>query len=442
MRILRGITSFFYPIIFSIFNLVYPASVDIFETLINLKIKHAEHIAKNNIIAICALGQEVINTSGIRQRSLAALIQRMQNLVPDNWLNWFKRTYTQDSIGYKDFAAAIFYPYEILEYTHKTHLSHMNYAFKASIMYSSLLDNSGAGRKFFNSLGAGTDLSITSATCCAMLDIGFITQSSSFMAKFIDYAESVGGLFQLSQDVLNQGTATQILNLGLIFKYIGENEKALKCFDQAIIMNSQRACIEKGNLLLKSNFNNGVEFFTTRLEEYGKWKVAQCYRYGINIKRDPQKANEHYLQAIGADCSKYPEILYDAADFAVEYAYAHLDCASEDDANSIPITSATAIYYKVMQKAITHFEQAGYFHLGLGYLKAAEMSFEVAKRTHNMPAILDIVRGYLNKAFMEGHVAKSDSILRKIKMDDDQQMIVMRGYVNNIDRHFADIDKH
>lgn len=446
----KGIANFFYLPFFFIFNLVYSASVDEFETLINFKVKHVEHITNNDISTICTLGNKVNISSGITRRPLAVLIGRMQvKGIPVSWLDWFKRTYKGDSIGYKDFAAAIFYPYEVLENTHKTHLSHMNYAFKASVMYSSSLDHNGTGRKFFNSFGKDTALSITSdATCSVMLDIGFIARNSSFMDKVIAYDKIAPGVLnRLTPMILKDGTPTQVLNLGLIFNQLGQDKKSLECFNRAIEIGSQRAYIEKGNLLLKNNFSEGVDFFATQLGAYGHWKIAQCYRYGINTSRNPAEANKFYLQAVATNNHNYPEILYDAADFATEYAYAQLDYASnnsntEDDDHALTVDSATTTFKRIIHSTIERLQIAGSFHLGLSYLKAAEISLEVAKRFPDVLVVSlsfssDSIRSNTKKAFMEGQVAKSDSMLGKINMVDDMQMVVMRGYVENIDRYLG-----
>ncbi len=423
MTILKSLKTFFlYITLFLISGCVFAT-----DELIDFKVNQSTLISQNNIKTISDFGEKITETVGQPQIRLDALIPRMETKgVSRDWLNWFVRTYGNSGfIGYRIFAAAIFYPYEVLATTHKQHLLQMNYAFKACVMYSADLSNYSPGRMMLKGLRADIGFDISSdGEFLSLLDTGFIVTSSSFLEKVKAYKTSHPDILdRLKGEVLSKGTAIQALNLGSIFKSLDRDDDALTCFDEARKKGSLRASIEMGNIILKRNFDEGVGFFRS-LGVYGIWKIAQCYRYGINTERRFDAANHFYLEAIAiADARNYPEILYDAADFAVYYAYSQPD----------PVISKA-----VINGAIRRFVEAGELHLGLGYLRAAEVSLDVVTLFPDMVTnphfSVDFRKEAAKRALLEGHAAKATSMLDKLHLGDDADMMIIRAYVEQIDR--------
>lgn len=397
-------------------------SNDVFATaedLIAFKKRHAAYVAENDIAAIGDFGKIIKLKKGEAPVEIAKIVTFMEaDTVPRAWLEWFKRTYReQKQISYKKFAAAVFYPYEILETTHKQHFQQMNYAFKVSFMYSSEFDASGLARRIKN-IGTSSFAISSAEELYHLLDIGLIASSSSFLDDVKDYAKRAPGVLEHLKAIPNLN-AIQSLNLGFLFKNIGNDEAALECFSHSARKGSFRANIEYGNIVLKKNFLHGVDFFRG-LGAYGIWKIAQCYRYGIATERNIRTANSYYLEALSHNDHNFPEIQFDAGEFAVHYA------------SSQPKQD---IFQSVMTLAIQHYLRAGDFCLGLGYLKAAQSSLDVVKLHPDTTGPLfsdDFRRDMTRKAFMKGHVSKI------IKFDDDAETIVVREHAEQVDRYFGD----
>lgn len=398
------------------------------DELIDFKARQSVLISENNIKVISDFGEEAINKVGQPQVKIEKLIASMKTKgLSKDWLNWFVRTYGESgSIGYKKFAAAIFYPYEVLAITHKQHIHQMNYAFKACIMYSSVLDNNGAARIMLKSLRAGVSIS-SDNNLLSLLDVGFIATNSSFLDNVKTYLVSHPNTLNIfKEQILSTGTTIQTLNLGLVFTALGIEDDALECFDAAINRGSLRASIEKGTIFLKRNFEQGVSFFRS-LGCYGLWKIAQCFRYGIKTERNVDKANQFYLEALSThEIRHYPEIMHDAADFAVYYAY------SQADPN---------VFKAVIDGAIRRFVESGDLHLGLSYVRAAELSLEVITlfpdMTINSNFSLDFRKEIAKRALFEGHAGKATCVLDKLHIEDDADMVVIRSRVEQIDRYFG-----
>ena len=426
MKILKFLVTLSFLTFSGFFNHAFAS----LEELIDFKVKHSAFVATNNIAIISDFGEKIKLQK--KRKALIEIAPFLPTLAKTKisraWLNWFKCTYgDRVTISHKEFAAAIFYPYEVLEVTHKQHLLQMNYAFKASVMYSSVFDAQGPGR-MIKSLKSELDGDIGSdGKFIHFLDFGFIANSSSFLNKVKAYESAhLGILDRLKPQILSTGTAIQALNLGLILKHLNRDDEAFECFDISAQKGSLRASTEMGNIRLKRDFNDGVAFFRS-LGAYGIWKIAQCYRYGINVERHLGIANHHYLEALSIqEVRKFPEILYDAADFAVYYAYSQ---------------SKPEVFKTVMSSAVKRFYEAGNLRLGLGYLKAAEISLDVANL---FPGIIDphfsadFRRDAAKKSLMEGHAAKITSLLQKIHLDDDMEMMTIRAYAEQIDRYLGE----
>ncbi len=433
LRVLLGL-------IFFVFLTFSDKAFSSIEELVAFKKDHMAIILANDFVRVSVLG-EVIKTNKKRplKSSIADLLASIERAdLPEAWVRWFRRVYEGKSlIDIKEFAVAIFYPYEVLEATHKQHISQMNYAFKASIMYSAEFDPHGPGKITRNILKRDIGVDISSdEQLLHYLDLGFIANSSSFLEKFKAYGHSYHDSFErLIPQVFSSGTAIQTLNLGFMLNHFEREDEALEAFRLAGDKGSVRARIEMGNILLKRNFTEGVRFFNS-LGAYGLWKIAQCYRYERNTTQDFGAANHYYLQAVTASQSedlKYPELFFDAADFAVFYAYSQPD---------------PEIFKVVIASAIDRFVEAGNFHLGPAYLKAAEVSLDgvalFPELVTNLNFTDEFRRNAIKIAFREGHVAKAISFAEKNKLPlagktaaEGAQIAILMGYAEQIDRYFG-----
>ena len=396
------------------------------DRLLHFKVNQATLISKNDISTIYIFGDTIKDETGKPQQQMGKLLPIIRQFkgIPQSWLSWFERIYGgQEKIGYKKLAAAIFYPYEVLEKTHKQHFQQMNYAFKASIMYSSVLDAGSFGRILRGTLKTDIGIDIHSKDdLLNYLDVGFIACNSSFLDKTRIYETSnPGTLDHLKQQILLGSSAQQALNMGLILQNLGKDKEALECFCKANENGSLRAIVEIGNIHLKKDFKEGLRFYQSQ-GAYGLWKLAQCFRYGINTERKLDVANDFYLQSIRAgDSPNYPEILFDSADFAVHYAYSQSD---------------PEIFKKVMTSAVERFFKVGELHLELGYLRAAVVSLEVSMLFPDImvstPFTYDFQKEAAKRSLMGGHAAKATSILDKIHLSDDASMVVARSYAEQM----------
>lgn len=372
--------------------------------LVQFKIHHAQIIKQNRMLEIRNFGEKV-NKKRIREVDIEECLPLMEKMrISDSWVVWFKKSFQgRKTLTYKEFAGAIFYPHEILETTHKQHLSQMNYAFKASVMYSSIFNPTGSGKIMSSYAFEAKDFD---GDFLRFFDLGFIATNASFIEQIkIKEKNTPGFLDSIKSDILLAGTVLMKLNLGFILKNFNAESDAICCFNRAAEMGSMRAKIELGKVYIKHNFLHGLAYFES-LGSYGFWKIAQCYRYGIQIKRNLNLANTFYLKAIQdtVDVSQYPEILFDSADFSVYYAYSQRD---------------KEVFKQVMRKATQRFLEVGTFGLGLGYLKAAETSSDATALcpeliTDNIPEFQNSFKEQaIQNAFVHGHVGKVTSFNKK-----------------------------
>jgi hypothetical protein len=340
--------------------------------------------------------------------------------VDSVWQGWFTREYSKETkISYRELYAAILYPYEILSKTHKNHFKQLNAATRAALMHASEINPSGVPRKLSKMISRGEIEDVTSPDdLFRILDRPFISNAPDFLMKVKPFEKDFGGIIE---HICSTGTALQTFNFGVVLKSLGHLDTVLSLFDLSRSKGNQRAGIEMGSLLLKGSYADGEAFFPS-LGSYGFWKIAQCNRYGINTVKDMAKANEYYLRALSAgDPCLYPELLYDAAEFAVFYAY------SQPDAG---------IFQAVMDTAIRRFIEAGNAHLWVGFYRAAELILATRTRIPDFASSVD-VRDLVYRSIVEGNATKSQGIMARLGMDDNAETIVRRAQLEQIERYFS-----
>ena len=186
------------------------------------------------------------------------------------------------------------------------------------------------------------------------LDITFVANNAGFIEKAKKYLGEEDNLDRLYGRLMNEGTATQLFNFGMLLKSMNP-DMALSCFRSSISKGSQRAQLE----LTYYEIERGAEASErlSALGPYGVWKTAQCFRYGRKVERNLKLANQFYLESLGGSC-EFPEITYDVGDFVEELAVAQKDEVS---------------FKTTAKKAIEYFEISGRNHLGLGYIRATQL---------------------------------------------------------------------
>jgi hypothetical protein len=375
-----------------------------YSMLVEFKKNVKGYVERNEFKLIYDFGKEISSKTGISPRKVADLITKLrEDGIEREWLDWFEREYgTSDRIGYKEFAAAIFFPYELLCKSHKKHPLQFNYAIKACLYFSSILNPRGKARKLLKAV-KDSELSAdevdSSDKLMNLLDISLMGSSSIFA----EYVRASEYLKECKTRVRESGTVIQKLNMGYIILCVAEDE-AKDFFSQAEGLGSLAASSELGSIMLKRNSSRGISYYRS-LGTYGLWKIAQCYRYGVGIDRDLTAANEHYLLDMESDMRfEYPEIHYDAADFAVYYAHSQ---------------PREEIFCDVMREAIRRFVFIGSKHLWQGYFRALESILQPEVARLGLAAEYK-PREILIESIREGNAEKSEGLMRKLGMKVDE----------------------
>lgn len=293
--------------------------------------------------------------------------------IDERALDFLKTTnLDNNSLGY--LVGFLFYPYNNLNNTTATNFTQLPKALKTSILISAqygfkpardLLVLTTLGKAKVRSLTFSSEDELVSFLsipfCCE--DIGVIEAARILLEE--GNGRNVASFISKCRDSQNPIT---LLNSARLLKILGVNVKIFEILNHAIALGSKRALIEKGFLLIEQDFLAAKEFFESEeitrhgLGAYGLWKIAQCYRYGIGIKRNLTEANNFYLKAINTpktDFSQqlFPEIYYDAGKFATYYALSQSDMSKK---------------FSALRQASLYFKTAGYFGMVPAFSRASE----------------------------------------------------------------------
>lgn len=480
------------------------------EDAIDFKRKQIHLIEDNNVNAIFLAGKRLKPKSGDALICKDSLIEQMSSAkVTGHWLEWFKRRFRHvDKITIKAFTAAIFFPYELVETSHKYHISQMNCAFKACVYYSSLYDPSEVGgtierslkiRNFgkitydiikdqlsiilpFNTgnfiskardyLESGDNLvrlygelmagapsiqllnfarllkdikrddlaesalikansegamEIEGERLLDWLDITFISNNAGFIEKAKAHLiEHAGNFDRLSNQIMSNGTATQLLNFGSLLKNMGRLEEALSFFRSATSRGSKRAELELAYYAIE-NQSRDLTTGLNVLGYYGSWKIAQCFRYGKRVKRDLKTANQFYLEAINGS-SEFPEIAYDAGDFVEELAISQKD---------------KKLYERTARNALVYFQLSGDLHLGFGYIRVAELMIKARELYSSLRTEFndDIISDFVLRAANQGAYTKANTLIIRYGLPLDTLLkhnAPLMGFIAQINERFGE----
>lgn len=255
------------------------------------------------------------------------------------------------------------------------------------------------------------------------LDITFVANNGAFVEKAKVYLGEGDNLGRLYGRVMGERTATQLFNFAMVLKSMGKLGEALSCFGNAVSKGSQRAQLE----LAYYEIESGAEVLgrLPALGAYGFWKIAQCFRYGRKVERDLRQANYFYLQSLGG-IREFPEIAYDAGDFVEELAV-----AQEDEGR----------FKASARKAIEYFRRSGDFHLGTGYIRAAQMIIKIRERYPPATEFADDIFDLAFRAAQQGSYIKATTFLKRIGMDSRailEKNAALMGFIAQLNEKFGE----
>ena len=147
-------------------------------------------VNSNDITRVFRIGSQVDEISGKLDHSRDTLFRKIDEAGLDlEFVKWFKQKFLHhEKISHKEFAAAIFYPYEIMVTSYKYHISQMNCAFKACIYYCSKFDPTGPGSLIEKGLSTENPAEIKrDEILLKKLEIAFPFNDSAFVRRAKEY---------------------------------------------------------------------------------------------------------------------------------------------------------------------------------------------------------------------------------------------------------------
>lgn len=347
-------------------------------------------------------------------------------------------------INHKEFAAAIFYPYEIMTTSYKYHISQMNFTFKACLYYCSNFDLNGPGSLIEKGLNTKNLAEIKKDDILLRnLEIAFPFNDSSFIKRAKEYLVKEGNSERLSENSMRTGSAVQSLNLGRLLNAIGkttlgdqllskafsqgamqiEEESFLSLLDVAFVANNG-AFVEKAKVYLgeTDNFDRlyarvmrtgsatQLLSFGIILKNIGRHDIAvECFRnaasknsqkailelayYDIEAGKDVVEK----LSPIGpygfwkiAQCFRYGKKVEKNLSRANDFYRQALQGANEfpeiaydtgDFIEELALAQTDEdLFLETIIRAIELFKKSGRGNLGSGYIRAAQLMVEANNR--------------------------------------------------------------
>lgn len=271
----------------------------------------------------------------------------------------------------KELVGFIFYPHQQLKESVKTNFNQLSMVLRAGILIAAefgfkpaqdLLAASDLGKMHEKEISTFEEIDNFLQIPFCLEDVGILNEVKTFVLKDDNLA-------QLLDRVEASQNRVYLINVVNLLKALSRKDLIEKVIRKAIQLQSKRGLIELGFFFLDRNFDEGKEFFEfhltldSGLRAYGLWKIAQCFRYGKKVERNLEKANTFYMEAISLSLDnplqRFPEIHYDAGDFAVYCALS---------------TSVLDQKILALQQSLTHFQQASQFGMRIAFVKEAEIA--------------------------------------------------------------------
>ena len=212
-------------------------------------------------------------------------------------------------------------------------------------------------------------------------------------------------LFEKEGTTASSHTAVQrtiLLNAGYVYKFLGRPDLAINLFRMVGEKESRRGTIEYGFMMLTDNLAGASEFIGRSeplgIRPYVLWKLAQYHRHGISTSPNLVQANALYLEAL-AGAHEFPEIFYDAGDFAEYFA-----CSQTD-----PLKRLSAL-----RQALGHYNRAAEGGVDERYRKQVEILGkinELDRVVDLQERIVSIATGAARKNYIHaGNLLKASGI--------------------------------
>lgn len=299
--------------------------------------------------------------------SLSKTIERLLRTdlsITSEEIKIIKSTLNRPTVG--EFLGALFFPHSSFENTVKTNFNQLPFFERALILISA-------------DLGFKPARNIIVLANNEKVNLKTITNEQGlYKLLSILFAAENGMVVRKAKEILNDGAkqdaffkslsgaaSTVLMNAGYIYQFLERPELAAHNFEIASNNRSRRGAIEYGFIILEKDLSRADEFIT-RLNElemkpYAFWKLAQYHRYGTSTPRDISVANNYYLLALEGG-SEFPEIYYDAGDFAEYFA-----CSQTDKGKRI----------KALEQALEHYRLATIGGIREGYRKQVEITKKI-----------------------------------------------------------------
>ncbi|MEI6882336.1 MAG: hypothetical protein WCK82_13525 [Bacteroidota bacterium] len=349
----KTLTLFFFFLYFAIFGADDPPAYAHIEAVVRDK----------NISSLFVIKEQLKKKFGSRAALSTSLESRLTReiamplLVIEEIKKRFVRT---PNIG--EFLGMFFFPHSSFENTVKTNFNQLPFVERALVLISADLGFKPA--KNILLLASNEKINLdkiqTEEDLQSLLSIPFMAENGMVIQKFKKILNNTAKQNAFFSRV--QGSEPIILvNAGYISQFLKRPEIAESLFEEAFTKGSRRGAIEHGFMILEKDLTRETEFIGRmthlRLESYAFWKLAQYYRFGTSTPRDLLKANRNYLHALSGG-HEFPEIFYDAGDFAEYFASSQTDIAKR---------------VRALEQALEHYRLAAEGGIGEAYRKQDEI---------------------------------------------------------------------
>lgn len=270
----------------------------------------------------------------------------------------------QPKIG--EFLGWFFFPRNEFENTVKTNFNQLPFAERVLVLISADLGFKPARNVIIlaNNEKINLDERHTIEDLQPLLFIPFMAENGVVVRKFkeiLNDAATQDDFFQRFCS-LDAGSIA-FINAAYIYQFLNRPDIAENLFEEAFNRyKSRRGAVEYGFAILKERDLPRKDEFMDRLravemESYALWKIAQYHRYGTFTSRNLLKANRDYLSALPGG-REFPEIFYDAGDFAEYFASSQTDMPKR---------------IRALEQALEHYRLAAEGGIGEAYKRQAEI---------------------------------------------------------------------
>lgn len=352
----KALPLFFFFLYFSTFG----AGVE--EPLTYTRIKAA--IRDKNVSLLFTIKEELKDSFGKQAALSKALESRLINKInmSAEVIERIKGEFRyKPKIG--EFLGWFFFPREAFENTVKTNFNQLPFVERALVLIAADLGFKPA--KNIILLASNEKINLdgiqTEEDLQQLLSISFMAENGVVVQKFKEILDDTAKQDNFFTRILDAGPIT-LINAGYIYQFLNRPDRAEPLFEKASSeYMSRRGTIEVGFITLRTDLTRADNFIAKMdafgIESYALWKLAQYHRYGISTPRNLLEANKGYLSALPGG-REFPEIFYDAGDFAEYFASSQTDMPKR---------------IRALEQALEHYRLAAEGGIGEAYKRQAEI---------------------------------------------------------------------